>query len=134
MSKVTTPYIAFNRLRNDVHRLIGLEYIPPELREQTRMLMPIFDMLENKFTAAFYAHTSAPAKITDKQHAKLAEARDRAIRNAQIAMHKKQPVSDNPFVAGSELYEVWRKAWHFYTDGAPGGNLGFIAYVPPEND
>jgi hypothetical protein len=133
MSKGTIPSIAFNRMRNDVHRLIGLEYIPPGLREQTRMLMPILDMLEGKFTAAYYAHTQAPSKLTDRQVAKLNAARENAVRKAQLAVIEKRPLSANPFPAG-ELRDEWRKGWYFFTNGAPGGVQGFYSYVPPDDD
>jgi hypothetical protein len=133
MSKVTIPSIAFNRMRNDVHRLIGLEYIPPELREQTRMLMPILDMLEGKFTSAYFAHTQSPAKLTDRQVTKLAEARESAVRKAQLAVIENKPLAANPFSAGA-LHDEWRKAWHFFTDGAPGGAQGLYSYVAPDGD
>jgi hypothetical protein len=133
MSKVTIPSIAFNRMRNDVYRLVGLEYIPPELREQTNKLMIVLDMLDAKFTAAYFEHTQSPSKLTDKQRAKLSDARADAIRRAQIAVNEKRLVSSNPFPAG-ELHNEWRKAWYFYSQ--PGGhdNRLYPDFVPPDDD
>jgi hypothetical protein len=133
MSKVTTPSIAFNRMRNDVHRLIALEYISPALRDHAKMMLPLLDMMESKFTAAFFDHTQSPTKLTDQKRAKLAAARDKAIRDAQIAVVKNEPFTRNPYPAGNELHSEWHKAWHFYTDGAPGGNQGYYSYDPPTN-
>lgn len=133
MAKGTTPSIAFNRIRNDVHRLIGLEYISPELRNHAKMMLPLLDMMEAKFSAAFFAHTELPSKLTTTQVNKLEKAREHAVQQAQLAVIKREPLSNNPYPAGA-LHDLWRKGWWFYTVGAPGGNQAFHTYVPPEDD
>lgn len=130
MSKGTIPSIAFNRMRNDVHRLIALPYITPELREYTKKFLPLLDLMEKKFVAEYYGYASAPPKLSDVQRRRLNDTRDKAIREAQFAVQDNKPVTENPYPAG-DLHDLWRKAWRFFAGGAPGGYAAFKDYDPP---